>query len=83
MMMLIIGPGGQGRCVYGEAIDLAALGAVQIRRASYVEPDAAGRWWADLSPAGGSKLGPFPLRSEAIDAEKQWLDAHLPELGVR
>jgi hypothetical protein len=76
-MMLIIDPGGQGRCIYSEAIDLAALGAVQIRRASHVEPDAAGQWWADLAPAGGPKLGPFPLRSEALDAEVRWLDAQL------
>ena len=31
----------------------------RIRRASHVEPDEAGRWWADLSPVGGPRLGPF------------------------
>jgi len=37
-----------------------------------------GRWWVDLSPAGGpAALGPFALRSQAIAAERDWLAAHL------
>jgi len=36
---------------YTEALDLAALGSLSIRRASHVEPDEQGRWWADLAPA--------------------------------
>jgi hypothetical protein len=75
-MELRIDPRGQVVCVYGEAIDLAALGAVVIRRASYVEPDPKGKWWADLSPVGGPPLGPFARRSEALAAEAGWLEAH-------
>jgi hypothetical protein len=75
-MQLLIDPEGAVRCIYGEAIDLAALGAVSIRRASHVEPDAAGRWWADLSPVVGPRLGPFARRTEALAAEQQWLEAH-------
>lgn len=41
------------RCIYGEQIDLAALGIPAISRASHVEPDDEGRWLADLSPVGG------------------------------
>jgi hypothetical protein len=73
MMELIVMPNGQGRCIYGEAIDLASLGALTIRRASHVEPDERGRWWADLSPTGGPVLGPFGCRSEALSAEVSWL----------
>jgi hypothetical protein len=29
---------------------------------------------ADLSPVGGTKLGPFDRRSEALDAERVWLE---------
>ena len=52
--------------------DLAALGKLSIARASRVEPDEAGRWWADLSPVGGPSLGPFAAL-EALAAELRWL----------
>ena len=67
---------GSVRGIYGEAIDLAALGPPRITRASQVEPDERGRWLADLSPVGGPVLGPFDLRSEALEAEVAWLEAH-------
>lgn len=75
-MILVINPAGQVRCLYEEAIDLAALGALSITRASHVEPDERGRWWADLAPVGGPMLGPFGIRSEALDAERDWLERH-------
>ena len=75
-MTLSVGPRGVVRCVYGEAIDLRALGPPQVTRASHVEPDDRGRWWADLSPVGGPALGPFGRRSEALAAERQWLAEH-------
>lgn len=76
-MELVIAPGGVVRCVYGEEMDLAGLGTVEIHRASHVEPDATGRWWADLAPAGGPRLGPYSRRSAALAAEVTWLSAHL------
>ena len=75
-MDLIIAPTGVVRAVYGETIDLTVLGHPVIARASHVEPDANGHWHADLSPVGGPVLGPFTLRSEALIAEGEWLDAH-------
>ena len=75
-MQIIITPGGAVRCIYDEVINLAALGSLAISRASHVEPDQHGCWWADLSPVGGPFLGPFPHRSEALDAERQWLEEH-------
>ena len=41
-MQLVIEPGGQVRCLYGETVDLACLGVLSIRRASHVEPDTMG-----------------------------------------
>ena len=76
-MQLIISPAGIVQCVYGEDLELASIGQVQIRRASHVEPNAAGQWWADLSPVGGPKLGPHPCRSEALAAEAEWLVQHM------
>ena len=73
-MQLVIEPGGAVRCIYSEHINLAALGSPAISRASHVEPDQHGRWWADLSLVDGPLLGPFPLRSEALAAEHSWLE---------
>ena len=73
-MQLIIHPGGTVRCVYDEGVDLRALGQVHIARASHVEPDDRGQWFLDLSPVLGPILGPFSLRSEALAAERRWLD---------
>jgi hypothetical protein len=75
-MQLRVDPGGGVRCLYSECIDLASLGAASIRRASRVEPDGDGQWYADLSPVDGPRLGPFVLRSQALDAERDWLEAH-------
>ena len=77
-MDLVVDIRGRISCIYDEAIDLAALGAVTIARAGQVEPDADGRWVADLAPVGGPRLGPFPLRSAALTAERGWLEAHWP-----
>lgn len=75
-MQLVIDCRGIVRGVYGEAIDLTQLGHLALRRASHVEPDAEGRWWTDLQPVGGPKLGPFGRRSEALSAELTWLEEH-------
>jgi hypothetical protein len=75
-MQLVIDRAGTVRCVYVEHIDLSALGTPSIRRASHVEPDEFGQWWADLSPVGGPKFGPFPVRTLALDAEHAWLESH-------
>jgi hypothetical protein len=74
IMHLRIDSGGQIQCVYGEVIDLSALGVLSIRRASHVEPEEDGRWWADLSLVGGPILGPFLCRSNALQAESDWLE---------
>jgi hypothetical protein len=75
-MEIVVTPAGLIRCVYAEDIDLAQLGEVDVVRASHVEPDAQGQWWADLSPIGGPKLGPFHVRSGALAAESSWLNRH-------
>ena len=75
-MNLVVEKDGQIRGVYAELIDLDALGSPRITRASHVEPDVRGRWLADLAPVGGPVLGPFERRSEALDAERSWLEAN-------
>lgn len=75
-MLLRIDSYGQVHCLYTEVVDLAALGPLSIQRASHVEPDDAGRWWADLSPVGGPRLGPYARRSDALAAEVAWLETN-------
>jgi len=77
MSVLVIRPDGRAIGLYTEEFDLARLGEIVIRRASRVEPDDSGRWWADLSPVGGPALGPFARRSQALAAERDWLATHL------
>jgi hypothetical protein len=75
-MNLVVHPSGKVQCLYDEAVDLSALGKLHVTRASHVEPDTEGRWIADLSPVGGPKLGPFERRSQALRAEREWLEQH-------
>jgi hypothetical protein len=78
-MELVVDSGGDVRCIYGEELDLRELGKLQISRASHVEPDRDGYWWADMGPVDGPVLGPYGNRSEALGAERDWLLAALPD----
>jgi hypothetical protein len=72
-MELVVGVDGVARCIYDEALDLREIGKLQITRASHVEPDRDGYWWADMGPVEGPALGPYGSRSEALGAEREWL----------
>jgi hypothetical protein len=74
-MELVVGVDGGVKCIYGEELDLREIGKLQITRASHVEPDRDGYWWADMGPVGGPVLGPFRSRTEALGAERGWLAA--------
>ena len=75
-MTLVVNARGEVRAVYAELIDLAVLGHPTINRASRVEPDVDGCWYADLRPVSGPVLGPYSLRSDALAAEVDWLESH-------
>ncbi len=77
-MNLVIRPTGEITTIYSELLDLAELGRRQIERASHVEPDSQGHWWAEI--INGPRLGPFPHRSQALAAEVAWLLEH--RLGI-
>ena len=72
-MELAVGCDGGEKCIYDEALDLREIGRLTITRASHVEPDAEGYWWADMGPVEGPVLGPFRRRTEALGAEPEWL----------
>ena len=72
-MELVVGTDGGVNCIYGEELDLREIGKLQITRASHLEPDRDGFWWADMGPSGGPVLGPYGSQSEALRAEREWL----------
>ena len=76
-MEIVIKPTGVFIGIYDDAFDYGAFGRPSIRRASHVEPDASGCWFADLSLVNGPKLGPFDKRGEALDAEIDWINLML------
>jgi hypothetical protein len=75
-MKLMINQRGIVRCIYDETIELLQLGTPEITRGSHVEPTMDGQWTADLSPVTGPLLGPFPNRSAALAAERDWLNSY-------
>ena len=71
-IQIIVGDG-QARFIYDDSLrGLMSLGKTNIKRASHVEP-IGGKWQADMSPIRGPILGPFNLRSEALEAETNWI----------
>ena len=75
-MQLVIDSSGNTSCIYDETIPLQRLGRVRIRRGSHVEPVPSGQWIADMKPVDGPVLGPFNIRSQALAAERRWLEKH-------
>ena len=80
-MKLVVRPDGAVEFLYDDVLDLAGLGRLAIVRASHVEPNSSGQWTADLAPANGPVLGPFRTRTEALHAERIWLEKHRLKLG--
>jgi hypothetical protein len=74
MMNLFITSNGLITAIYAEEINLQALGTTTFSRASHVEPDQSGQWFAEI--VSGPKLGPFAKRSDALLAEMEWLTQH-------
>ena len=75
-MIISIDRNGGVRAIYTDGFNWQTLGKTLIQRASQVEPDHLGLWWADLGLSNGPKLGPFAKRADAIAAEVAWLEKH-------
>ena len=73
-MIISIDRNGGVRAIYSDGFNWQALGKPLIQRASQVEPDHLGLWWADLAVSGGPRIGPFARRDAAIAAEVAWLE---------
>lgn len=75
--ILCVHPNGNVTTIYAENLDLRALGRARIDRASTVEPNAQCEWIVDLARSQGPQLGPYATRSEALAAERDWLERKL------
>ncbi|MEW6545046.1 MAG: hypothetical protein AB1411_15735 [Nitrospirota bacterium] len=75
-VLLRVSPQGTVSVIYDDELAplIGELGRASIQRASYVEPTSDGWWLVDLTPSNGPVLGPFPLRNEALAAERAWLE---------
>lgn len=82
-MNIYFRPDGTAQCLYAENISLAELGEIDIKRASHVEPDTNGTWYADLAPVGGPFLAGFKSRADALAAEEKWLNDQMREKNIK
>ena len=80
-MNIFINANGTIQYVYTDDLVGVFDGDAKVRRASNVEPHPNGGWQADMSPVGGPVLldgsAGFVTRAEALDKEREWLDAQL------
>ena len=67
-------PDGAGHALYTEAIDLAALGPLAIRRATTIEFDNNSQYWRVRDP-DGFPLFNSPSRQTCLDWERRYLQA--------
>ena len=67
---LVVGADGGPRCFYDEALDLRALGKLQITRASRAEPNVGSSSEPMWGRQAGLALGPLWRRGEAFAAER-------------
>jgi hypothetical protein len=65
-------PDGTGHALYTEAIDLAAIGALSIQRATNIEFDNSTQYWRVRDPTG-FPLFNSPSRQKCLDWERQYL----------
>ena len=63
---------GRGHCLYTEAVDLAAIGQLAIRRATHVEFNNSRQAW-QVRDLDGSLLYSSPSRAACLDWERQFL----------
>ena len=68
--------------LYNEKLSLEELGNINIKRASYVEPEND-LWYVDLSPINGPKLGPVKKRSDALILEHNYINELLSQKNIK
>jgi hypothetical protein len=75
-MVLTFDQEGTGHCLYGELLDLRAIGALSCQRASHIEFEEESQEWRVLSPDRQRVLFGNASRQVCLDWEQ---DSLLPE----
>ena len=65
-------PDGTGHALYTEAINLAGIGPLDIRRATTIEFDNVTQYWRVKDPTGFALFN-SPSRQACLDWERQYL----------
>ena len=76
-LIFYISSEGSMRFIYTDEFKHLLDGSISssIKRVSHVEPVSGElKWTADMSPINGPVLGPFDTRTEALEAEVDWLN---------
>ena len=73
MSAVIFTPDGVGRCLYTDAIDLAALGTLTVERATTIEFDNTRQYWSVRDPRG-FRLFNSPSRQTCLEWERRYLE---------
>jgi hypothetical protein len=64
-----------------ELVELITAGTARVDRASRVDPSPGGPqfagWTVDLTLSDGPVLSGFALRSQALAAERKWIEEHV------
>jgi len=71
--VLTFDPQGLGHCLYTEAVDLAAIGPLDITRASTIEHNPTTHQWEVRDP-GGALLYHDPARTACLAWEHQYFN---------
>ena len=77
-LILIVDPDGQVSGLYTDALELAALGELEVTRASHVEFDGAAQEWV-ISLLDGEVVGSRKRRVDALALERELLQARMLE----
>ena len=75
-MIIDLLPNGTIKCLYNEQLDLASLGKLKIKRASYVEFNNKKQRWEAKLPSG-KLIGIGKTRSKAVIAEIKYLESKM------
>ena len=70
IVILRFDPTGMGHCLYTEAVDLASIGQLHIRRATHVEFSNTSQQW-QARDIDGSLLHTSPSRAACLQWERE------------
>ena len=74
-LALTFTPDGAGHGLYTEALDLAAIGTLSVRRATRIEFDEKAQYWRVYPARGRRALFNSPSREECLTWERRHLQS--------